>query len=90
MDIFNNCPYTIAEYDTLEETNLQARKLLKWGIDVQIINPKGENEYIDTDIVSCPKCGSIHIQVVPRKWSVFSGLLTNKVDRVCLKCKYKF
>lgn len=90
MDIFNNCPYTIAEYDTLEETNLQARKLLKWGIDVQIINPEGESEYIDTDIVSCPKCGSTHIQVVPRKWSVFSGLLTNKVDRVCLKCRHKF
>lgn len=90
MNIFNNCPYAIAEYDTLEETNLQARKLLKWGIDVQIINIDGEIEYVDTDVISCPKCGSTHIQAVPRKWSVFSGLLTNKVDRICLKCKHKF
>lgn len=52
MNIFNNCPYTIVEYDTLEETNLQARKLLKWGIDVQIVNPEGEIEYINTDILS--------------------------------------
>ena len=90
MDIFNNCLYTIVEYDTLEETNLQARKLLKWGIDVQIVNPEGEIEYINTDILSCPQCGSTHIQAVTRKWSVFSGILTNKVDRVCVKCKHKF
>jgi len=63
---------------------------MKWGIDVQIMNPDGSIEFIDTDIVSCPKCGSTHIQVVPRKWSIFSGIFTNKVDRVCLKCKYKF
>lgn len=90
MDIFNDCPYAIAEYDTLEEANLISRKLLKWGIDIQIINPNGDVEYIDTDIVCCPRCGSTHIQVVPRKWSIFPGLLTNKVDRVCLKCKHKF
>ena len=40
MNIFENCPYIIAEYDTLEEANLQARKLLKWGIDINIINPE--------------------------------------------------
>lgn len=90
MDIFNNCPYTIAEYDTLEETNLHAHKLIKWGIDIQMVNPDGEIEYVDNDIISCPKCGSTHIQAVPRKWSIFSGVFTNKVDRVCLKCKYKF
>lgn len=90
MNIFNSCPYTIAEYDTLEEANLVSRKLLKWGIDLQVITPEGNIEYIDTDIISCPKCGSSHVQVVPRKWSFFSGIYTNKVDRVCLKCKHKF
>jgi hypothetical protein len=90
MNIFNNCPYIIAECDTVEESNLISRKLMKWGIDVQIMNPDGSIEFIDTDIVSCPKCGNTHIQVVPRKWSIFSGIFTNKVDRVCLKCKYKF
>lgn len=90
MNIFNNCPYTMTECDTVEESNLISRKLLKWGIDVQIMSPDGSIEFIDTDIVSCPKCGSTHIQAVPRKWSIFSGLLTNKVDRVCLKCKHKF
>lgn len=40
--------------------------------------------------VKCPKCGSTQIQAVPRKWSLMTGILTNKVDRVCLNCKHKF
>lgn len=38
----------------------------------------------------CPKCGSTHIQVVPRKWSFWRGLATNKTDRVCVNCNYKW
>lgn len=41
-------------------------------------------------IPECPKCGSSHIQAVPRKWSFMTGILTNKVDRVCLSCGNKF
>lgn len=40
--------------------------------------------------VKCPKCGSTQIQMVPRKWSFVMGILTNKVDRVCMNCKKKF
>ena len=40
--------------------------------------------------VCCPKCGSTQIQMVNRKWSATTGLLTNKVDRVCMNCKNKF
>lgn len=43
-----------------------------------------------TNTVKCPKCGSTQIQMVPRKWSLGMGLLTNKVDRVCVNCKKKF
>lgn len=59
-------------------------------INTNILNPNGESEYINTNTVYCPKCGSTNIQAIPRKWSIFTGLLTNKVDRVCLKCKHKF
>ena len=38
----------------------------------------------------CPKCGSRNIQIVPRRWSLLTGFLTNKVDRVCVTCKYRF
>ena len=43
-----------------------------------------------TNQVKCPKCKSTQIQAVPRKWSLMTGILTNKVDRVCLNCKHKF
>lgn len=46
-NIFDNCPYTIVECDTLEEGNSYAKKFKRWGIDVEIINPDGRHEYID-------------------------------------------
>jgi len=48
-------------------------------------------EYEPTETsIKCPKCGSTQIQAVSRRWSLGTGLLTNKVDRVCLNCKHKF
>lgn len=44
----------------------------------------------DNDLVSCPKCGSTNIQIVPRKWSLLGGFATKKTDRVCVNCKYKW
>lgn len=38
----------------------------------------------------CPNCGSTDIQLVPRKWSLFAGIATNKVDRICTNCMHKF
>lgn len=67
INIFNNYPYLITEYETKEESYLISRKLMKWGIDVQTINPIGEIEYIDTDIIGCPICGSTYIHAVSRK-----------------------
>lgn len=47
-------------------------------------NSSSENQ------VKCPKCGSTNIQMIQRKWSLLTGFMTNKVDRVCVNCKYKF
>lgn len=41
-------------------------------------------------IPKCPSCGSTHVQMVPRKWSLLTGFMTNKVDRVCIACKHKW
>lgn len=40
--------------------------------------------------VRCPKCGSTQIQVLRKKWSPLTGILTNKVERVCVNCKKRF
>lgn len=38
----------------------------------------------------CPHCQSTSFQMVPRKWSLMTGFMTNKVDRVCTNCKKRF
>lgn len=43
-----------------------------------------------SNAVRCPKCGSTQIQIVNRRYSLLTGFLTNKVDRVCINCKYKW
>lgn len=90
MNILNNCPYTIAEFDNLEEANINVIKLKRWGLDVQLVNPDGQIEQTINNIVYCPKCGNTNIQAVPKKWSMITGLFTNKVDRMCMNCKYRF
>lgn len=47
-------------------------------------------ELEDRNKVKCPRCGSTQIQMVQRKWSFWTGFLTNKVDRVCVKCKHRW
>lgn len=37
----------------------------------------------------CSYCGSTNIQVVRRKWSLMTGFMTNKTDRICANCGRK-
>lgn len=58
----------------------------EFGFSIEFSNSPKQKD----NSVKCPRCGSTQIQAVPRKWSLMTGLLTNKVDRVCLNCKNKF
>ena len=63
------------------------------AIKANMQHSKNIKNQISTDSngnIICPKCGSTQIQLVNRKYSLVTGILTNKVDRVCLKCKNKF
>lgn len=42
------------------------------------------------DKVRCPYCQSEQVQIVPKKFSLFTGFATNGFNRVCLRCKRKF
>jgi len=60
-----------------------------------IIKKKRSNEKSDYDksnlqLPRCPHCGGVNIQLVKRRWSFWTGFLTNKVDRYCVNCKKKF
>ena len=90
VEILNNLPYEICECSTKEEADVLAKKLHRWWINVEIKDSDGNCEKVNTDITLCPKCGSTNIQIVPRKWSIFTGILTNATDRVCVSCKHKW
>lgn len=34
----------------------------------------------------CPKCGGTEFTPVRKKWSLFTGFATNKIDMVCNRC----
>ena len=38
----------------------------------------------------CPRCGSHDIQLIQRKWSIWTGFRTNAVDKICVNCKYRW
>ena len=40
--------------------------------------------------VQCPYCHSTEIQLVPKKFSILTGFLTNGYNRVCVRCQRKF
>ena len=53
-------------------------------------NSQQTEQKSDVNVPKCPKCGSTHIQIVPRKFSILTGFATNKTDRICVNCKYKW
>ncbi|SHO50614.1 zinc-ribbon domain-containing protein [Anaerocolumna xylanovorans] len=52
--------------------------------------PRVSPQAVDNIEIRCPKCGSSAFDMVSRKYSLFTGFKTNKVDRVCRNCKHKF
>ena len=90
VKILDNLPYKLCECTNKEEATILTKKLSKWWIDVETRNGNNEPISIDSNIILCPKCSSTNIQIVPRKWSLLTGIFTNATDRVCVNCKYKF
>ena len=52
--------------------------------------PRMKIDSVNSNQVRCPKCGSSDFEMVKRNWSIVTGFMTNKVDRVCKNCKTKF
>ena len=81
-----NALLKLKEKDIIEyKIKLEQIKILK-----QQEKEQKKQQQETNDKPKCPKCGSTNIQIVPRKWSLLSGFMTNKTDRVCVNCKYKW
>lgn len=74
--------------------DLKENDIIEYGVKMSQFKAqvgKQESQMQKTSpAVRCPRCGSTNVQIVPRKWSVLSGYMTNKTDRVCVNCKHKF
>lgn len=94
FEIVKNLPYEIIIENDKEVIISHAIRLKKRFFDLEIVDNYGKvidfSNETTLNKINCPKCGSTQIQAVPRKWSIMTGILTNKVDRVCLNCKNKF
>lgn len=67
----------------------KAKEILRQEYDPSaFINPSVNSK--PEPIVRCPHCGSSNIQLVPRKWSIWTGYRTNSVSRICVNCKHRF
>ena len=65
-------------------------KMLPFKESAARIEAEEERKYAEANKPKCPKCKSTNIQIVPRKWSFWTGVFTNKTDRVCANCKHKW
>lgn len=63
----------------------EAKRILRTYVPDAFNYPKKEEPE-----VRCPYCRSTEIQLVPKKFSVLTGILTNGYNRVCIHCKRKF
>ncbi|MDU5219192.1 MAG: hypothetical protein E6124_00945 [Blautia producta] len=74
----------------------KAKEVLRQKYPDAFAEPSPDDDYkykLPQELIAegrCPRCGSHNIQIVPRRWSLLTGFLTNKVDRVCVNCKHRF
>lgn len=96
MEILNNLPYTLAEFDSREEMELYASVLRskQWEMTIRTEAPEGNYTKIDTtsiasEMVRCPKCGSAQITTTGRGLNWFWGVIgAGKTVNRCAKCGY--
>lgn len=77
---------------SLERDKFQKEREFEKQVRLEQERIRAEKNQISTESKQpkCPKCGCTNIQIVRRNWSFFGGFATNKTDRVCAKCNYKW
>lgn len=86
VDICPFCGFDMKKYNREKEENEKRNKELERQRALTI----SQQALKSPNMIKCPKCGSTQIQMVTRKYSFLTGFATNKVDRVCMNCKYRW
>lgn len=56
----------------------------------EVLHKQFEEQQAELNKPKCPKCGCTNIQVVRKKWGMFTGFFTNATERVCAKCNWRW
>lgn len=82
--VLKNLPYTIINNINYNDACALKQEFENVGASVEI-----KDAYIKAN-PSCPKCGCTNVQVVRKKFSLLTGFATNKTERVCANCMYRW
>lgn len=104
-DMFNFCEYGNNDPGFVATMfDLYTNDIIKYTNQMNIINAKAEeeldkryNEYLaqqnakqqEVNTRHCPKCNGTNFTPVRKKYGLFMGFATNKVELVCNNCGYR-
>ena len=104
-DMFNFCEYGNNDPGFVATMfDLYTKDIIKYTNQMNIINAKAEeeldkryNEYLaqqnakqqEVNTRHCPKCNGTNFTPVRKKYGLFMGFATNKVELVCNNCGYR-
>lgn len=88
LEKFGNTHYLIKEFKAPpkgKDGNCDAAKA-----ELRKYVPDAFTEAKSLPKVQCPYCFSTQVEMVPKKFSLLTGFLTNGYNRVCVRCQRKF
>lgn len=104
-DMFNICEYCNNDPGFISAMlDLYTNDIIKYTNQMSIINAKAEEESqkrydeylaqqraeeVESNTRHCPKCNGTNFTPVRKKYGLFMGFATNKVELVCNNCGYR-
>lgn len=88
LEEFGDIYFLIQEFKAPPESECgldKVKEILRTYVPDSFVYPEKKET-----VIRCPRCFSRDFQLVPRKFSLLTGLATNRVDRVCVKCMKRF
>lgn len=95
-ELVDNAPCVVRTGLDKNEADIIAQNLVNEGAKVSVAKDSENiknlipSKLVASSTVRCPKCGCTNIQVVRKKFSLLTGFATNKTERVCANCMYKW
>lgn len=83
--------HTCADWNFLMAMNdLREKDIIEYQMKISQMRDQAKRDgCYDKPKPKCPMCGCTEFVPLRKKWSLFSGFATNKVELVCKNCGYR-